>query len=119
MRNQRGMTLSKLLVSVIVIAVLALMAMRVVPAYIEYFKIVNAVKATAADFADGKEATVETVRKAFDRRAGIDDIKDIKSEDLDITKEGDKVVVEFEYMKKAPLFANVSLLFEFKGSSRR
>ena len=36
---------------------------------------------------------------------------------IDITKEGGKIVASFDYDKRIPLFANVSLLINYKGST--
>ena len=42
----------------------------------------------------------------------------ITSKDLDITKEGDKVVVKFAYNKEIPLIEPVFLLIKFEGRSK-
>jgi hypothetical protein len=47
----------------------------------------------------------------------MDDVKSVTPQDLDITKEGGELVISFKYEKKVPLFANVSLVFDFEGSS--
>ena len=43
----------------------------------------------------------------------------ISSQDLDISKDGGDLVIAFAYPKKVKLFGNVSLLFEFEGSSKK
>ena len=62
--------------------------------------------------------TVADVRKAFDRRAAVDDITALRPEDLEITKEGNEIVISFAYEKRIPLFYNISVLIDFAGSSR-
>jgi hypothetical protein len=62
--------------------------------------------------------TVGEVRAAFDRFATIDDIKSITGRDLDITKEGEQIVVSFAYEKRIPIMDNVYLLIDFSGSTR-
>ena len=104
----------------IVIAVVLILAaiggMMVGPSYMEYGKVKKAVVAIALE---GRSTTVGEVRKAFDRRAQIDDINVISGGDLDITKEGGDVVVSFSYTKKVPLFSNISLQIDFAGSSNQ
>lgn len=56
------------------------------------------------------------VRKTFDNFANIDSLE-FKSEQLDISKDGGKIVASFDYDKKIPLFANVSLVINYKGST--
>lgn len=116
MKFQRGLSLNTLLLGGVVLALISLLAMKSIPPWIEYGNLVKAVKGTAGD-AGLKTATVANVRAAFTRRADMDDVKSIKAEDLEITKEGGELVISFKYEKKVPLFSNVSLLFDFEGSS--
>ncbi|MGH6623297.1 MAG: DUF4845 domain-containing protein, partial [Burkholderiaceae bacterium] len=62
--------------------------------------------------------TVRDIQAAFDRHATIDDITSIRSTDLDITKEGDQVVISYAYQKKIPVVDNVSLVIDFAGTTR-
>lgn len=114
-RKQSGLGLSGLLVAAIVVATLALLGMKVVPEVIEYFQIVKAIETVSKD--DSAKNSVTEVRKAFDRHANIDNISAIKGQDLEVTKDGGQVVISFAYEKRIPLFANVSLLIDFQGSS--
>lgn len=114
MNRQRGVALSGLLLWGFVIALVALLAIKVAPEVIDYYKIQKDVKAVAA--AAGGQ-TVPEIRKAFERYAEVDQIKTLTPADLDISKEGNEVVIEFAYEKRIPLFANVSLLIDFRGSS--
>lgn len=114
MGNQRGLTLSGLLVWGIIIAMVAVVGMKVVPDVIDYYKIKKIVASTAAN-ASGK--TVPEIRAIFDRYANVDGVETIKATDLDISKESNEVVIAFAYEKRIPLFFNVSLLIDFEGSS--
>jgi hypothetical protein len=99
-----------------VLALISLLGMKAIPPWIEYGNLVKAVKGTAAD-SSLKDANVAKVRDAFSRRADMDDVKSVTAQDLDITKEGGELVISFKYEKKVPLFSNVSLVFDFEGSS--
>ena len=68
-------------------------------------------------FAARDGSTVPEIRAAFDRAAAIDDIHSIAGKDLEITKQGDKVVVEFAYDKEIPLAGPAYLLLKYRGSS--
>ena len=115
-RKQRGLSMVTFLVVAVVVVFGAIAFMKIGPAYQEYFSVKRAVAATALD---ARSATVLEVRRGFERRAVIDNIDVIGSQDLEISKEGNDVVVSFSYTKKVPLFGNVSLLFEFAGASNR
>ena len=114
MRYQRGVSLSGLLVWGAVIAAVALLGIRVAPEVIDYYKIKKIVASTAAN-SSGK--TVPEIRAIFGKYADVDHIETITAADLDISKEGNQVVIAFEYEKRIPLFLNVSLLIDFQGSS--
>ena len=116
MKFQRGLSLNALMIGGAVLALLSLLAMKALPPWIEYGNLVKAVKGTAGD-GSLKDASVAKVRDAFTRRAEMDDIKSVTAADLEITKEGGELVISFKYEKKVPLFHNVSLVFDFEGSS--
>ena len=115
-RKQRGLSMVTFLVVAVIVVFGAIAFMKIGPAYQEYFSVKRAVAATALD---ARSATVLEVRRGFERRAVIDNIDVIGSQDLEISKEGNDVVISFSYTKKVPLFGNVSLLFEFAGASNR
>jgi len=116
MKFQRGLSLNTLLLGGMVLALLALLAMKAIPPWIEYGNLLKAVKGTATD-GSLKDAPMAKVREAFARRADMDDVKSVTAQDLEITKEGGELVISFQYESKVPLFKNVSLVFDFEGSS--
>lgn len=112
MSSQRGISFIGLLILGIVLALLAIVGARVLPTATEFMAIQKAVKKAAAD-----GDTVPAVRAAFDRTASVDYISSISGKDLEITKQGDKVVVEFAYDKEIPLAGPAYLLLKYRGSS--
>ena len=50
--------------------------------------------------------------------AAIDDIQSIKGSDLEITKEGDKVVVSFSYEREIHLTGPAWLTLKYQGRSK-
>ena len=110
--SQRGISFIGLLILGIVLALLAIVGARVLPTATEFMAIQKAVKKAAAD-----GHTVPAVRSAFDRTAAVDYISSISGKDLEITKQGDKVVVEFAYDKEIPLAGPAYLLLKYRGSS--
>ena len=116
-RDQQGLSLLALASLGIAFALTAILAAKCFPAITEYYSIIKEVKATAQD-PSLKGNSVSDYRAAFAKRADIAYIKAVKSEDLEITKENDTVVIGFEYTEKIPLFWKASILFEFDGSSQ-
>jgi hypothetical protein len=112
-RRQRGLSL----VSLIFLGVMAIMLLtigfKLVPSLVEYLAIDRAVQKIK-----NEGSTVREIRNAFDRYSTIDDIKSISGKDLDITKDGDGVVISFAYSYSVPLADNVRLVIDYSGSTR-
>lgn len=114
MKSQRGVTLMGMLIVSIVIVLVAIGGLKIAPAYIEYFKVKKAITVIATTNAGG---TVADVRRSFDLRAAVDDIDVIAGRDLEVTKEGNELVVSFAYPKRIPLFGNINVVIDFAASS--
>ena len=111
-RQQQGLSLIALIIGLIVLAMVALGGMKVIPSYLEYRSAKNAIDAIARE---RQGATVADIRRAFDNRSAIDDINTVKAADLEITKEGNGVVISFAYRKEVPLFTNVGLYIDYSA----
>jgi len=114
MKNQRGMTLTGMVVVCVVGVLVAIAALKITPAYIEYFTVKKAIVAIARA---NPSATVGDVRYAFQLRSAIDNIDVIGPKDLEVTKEGNELVVSVSYPKRIPLFGNISVVIDFSASS--
>jgi Domain of unknown function (DUF4845) len=113
--RQRGITLLGLLFWGILVAMVALVVIRVLPTINEFTTIQRAVKKIAQD----QPATVAEARKAFERQKEIEySISSISGQDLQITKENDKIVIRFDYNKEVPLVEPVFLLIKYSGEGR-
>lgn len=110
--REGGVSLSGLIVVLAVLGAIALVVIKTVPAFIEYRAVKNAI--VAAKAAGG---TVREIQQAFDRNAGVNDISAVQGRDLVITRDGNDVQVSFAYEKRVPLTGNVSLLFDFSGTT--
>jgi len=114
MNHQRGVALSGLLFWGIIIALVAVLGMKVGPEYLNYFSVLKAVKSVASS-SSGK--TVAEIRAAYGKQADTGYFKTVEPADLDISKDGNDVVISFAYESRIPLFANIALLIDFQGSS--
>ncbi len=111
-QRQRGVSMLGIFLICMMIVLVAVAALKIVPAFTEF----NTIKKAAFASAEGAKSVVE-VQKSFDRRAQVDDISAISGKDLEVTKEGNSIIVSFKYDKKIPMFKNLSVLLEFAGSS--
>jgi Tfp pilus assembly protein PilE len=110
--GQRGVTLMGLIILLFVVIFVALLGFKLIPAYIDFYTAKKAINAVAR-----QGTTAAEIRRSFELRSAIDDIK-VRSSDLEITKEGNELVVGFAYRKEVPLFANVGIYIDFAASSK-
>ena len=114
MKHQRGVTLTGLVFWLVLLGTVALLGMKVTPAVLEYYRVLKDCKATVNQL--GADATVTDVRKTFEKYAAIDYLE-FDSKNLDVSKNGNKIVIGFDYERRIPLFLNASLVLAFKGST--
>ena len=114
--TQSGVSLGGLLVILFVVVIVGIFSLKLIPAYIEYGKCKAAIVAIAQD--RSKTGSVAEVRKAFDARTIVDDITAVKPTDLEVTKEGNDVVISFAYRKEIPLAGNAGIYIDFAASSK-
>jgi hypothetical protein len=116
MRNkQRGVSFLVVFLIGVVLALAAVGAMKVLPAYTEFQTAKKAIVGVAGS--EGRTGSVSEIRKAFDRRAVIDNITAVTGAELEVGKDGGEIVISFAYSKKIPLFSNVSLVIDFAAST--
>jgi hypothetical protein len=117
MKKEQGVSLTGLLMASVFLIVIVLLGLKIVPVLLEYNAIQRNFRSMAQDPAL-RGATKEQVRRAFVSRAMVDDIKTVSADQIEITREGNELVVSAAYDVKVPLFRNVSACFDFHPSSR-
>jgi len=58
------------------------------------------------------------VRRAFENRATIDNINSVRPQDLEISREGNQMVIAFAYRKEVTLFGPVGLYIDYAANSK-
>ncbi|HUL97246.1 MAG TPA: DUF4845 domain-containing protein [Usitatibacter sp.] len=115
MHNQRGVSLTQLIVTLAVAGFLAVMGMKLIPSYIDYFK-VKKIFATMDQSGDLK-GSVSDIRRSFQRRNAIEDVRGITEDDLEIAKEGGGTVVSASWSVKVPLIGNAAACLDFYATT--
>ncbi len=110
--QQLGLSLLGMLFIGIVLAAIGLVGAQVVPTVFEYVAIDKAVNKAKAG------TTVLEVRAIFDKAASVDFITSITSNDLEIAKDSDQVVVAYAYQREIHLFGPAWLLLKYSGRSK-
>src|SRR5689334_6906429 len=106
MRKQSGVSLMGLIVTLGVLGFIAVMAAKLMPAYVEYF----AVKKMFAAMEQGGDlkGSVRDIRYSYEKRNAIEDVKSVRGDDLEVSKEGGEAVVSASWSVKVPLVSNVN-----------
>lgn len=115
MHKQKGLSLSGLLMASVILIIVAVIGVQIAPAYIEYFQIKKNLASVVKQA--GSDASPAELKKSFDLKAGVDNIKAVSGNDLVITKEGNNVVLSVSYSVKTPLIGNLSACMDFTATS--
>ncbi len=111
--RQRGISFIGLVFVASILAMAGVVAAQVFPTAIEFLAVQK-----AAQKAANEGQTPAEIRTIFDKASSIDDIKSISSKDLDISKQGDKVVVGFSYVREIHLVGPAFLTLKYEGRSK-
>jgi len=117
MKRQRGVTFVGMIFIAALIVLGAIIALKLVPAYIEYATVVQHLREIARS-PDARGSPRE-IQMLFSKRAQIDNIKVVTPDDIEVTREGDSVVLTAAYQTKVKLFGNLSACIDFEASSRK
>jgi hypothetical protein len=94
------------------LAVSGVIIAQVVPTAIEYQAVVKAANKAS------EGTTVADVRTIFRKATEVDNISSISAKDIEVTKEGDKIVVSFSYQREIHLVGPGYLTLKYAGRSR-
>jgi hypothetical protein len=93
------------------------MAAKLLPAYNEYWS-VKKILASMVQAGDNK-GTVRDIRFNYEKRNAIEDIKSVRGEDLEITKEGGEAVVSATWSVRVPMVANINACVDFYATTAK
>ena len=113
-QHQRGLSIMGLIIGLVIFIFIALLGFKLIPSVLEYRAMKGAIIAIARE---RQGSSVGDIRRAFESRQAIDDFTAVKASDLEVTKQGNQVVIAFAYRKEIPLFANVGLYIDFAANS--
>jgi hypothetical protein len=110
--KQRGLSFVGLIIVAALLAMGGVVAAQVFPTALEFMSVQRAVEKAKSG------QSVAEARSIFDKAASIDDIKSISGKDIEVTKEGDKVVVSFSYEREIHLAGPAFLTLKYAGRSK-
>ena len=116
MNKQLGVTLGGFLMFAFVLIIVLLLGFKLFNPYMQYFSIQKTFKTLSLN-PEVKNGTRRDAMEAWSRYSLIENITAINGDDIEITKEGNEVVLRASYTVKVPLFHNISLVIDFAPTS--
>ena len=117
MRKQQGISLKGTVITLAVLGFLGVMAAKLLPYYVEYFSVKKMLR--SMEESGDLKGSVRDIRNAFDKRNAIEDVKSVKLDDLEITKEGGETVVTAAWSVRVPLVHNISACIDFTATTAK
>ncbi|MEC5388252.1 DUF4845 domain-containing protein [Uliginosibacterium sp. H3] len=116
-KQQRGLSILSTLIVGGFIGAALILGLKLVPVYTEFFAVKKAFDKVVRDIDPQSPATA--FRNAFQKYAQIDDISSVDPQTIVVTKDSGKASMSADYQRTVPLFANVSLIFDFSVASSK
>lgn len=113
--TQRGAGAVFVIAFVAMALVFVVMIAKIVPIYGEYGRVQRAIK----DIAATNASSVAEVRSAFESRARAEGLSSITPEAIEVSREGDSIVIAFAYAREVSLAGPLSLLVRYDGKVRK
>ena len=116
MNRERGATFVGMMFIAALIVMVVILGLKLVPAYIEYATVQKILR-DVANSPEAKSGNVPEIQTSFRKHAQIDGLETVKGDDLEVDKDGDRVIIRANYAVKIHLVANVSAVIDFAASS--
>ena len=115
--RQLGVTALGWLILLTPFAIVIYAGIRAAPVYLNYMKVVKTLEGTKSDLKGGG-VSASSIKASIDKHFEIDMVNYPDSKDFKITRDEGAWLVEAQYDDDAPLFANISLHFQFDKQVR-
>ncbi len=111
-RTQSGMTAVGIMMVLLLVGLVTLVGLKLLPVYIEHFQIKSVLKSLKNDRELSKQPPQE-VWHTMSKLMGVNDIKAITKENVDIQKSTTGIHVVVDYETRKGLMGNVDLVASF------
>lgn len=114
--KQRGVTFGGFVFGAFILVLASIFGLKLIPPYIEDAQVKSVFNAISHD-PEMQNASLLDIRGSFDRRASIEGLKSVKSEDIEISTSDGRPFLSASYSVTVPLVGNASLVLEFNPTS--
>ncbi len=117
MIKQHGLSLINVILGLALVGFLGIMAAKMMPAYLEYASVRKIL--AGMEQAGELKGSVRDIRFGYEKRNAIEDIKSVRGDDLEISKESGETVVTANWSVKVPLVSNIAACLDFYVSTAK
>ena len=111
--RQSGLTMISWALVLGIGAFFVMLALRLTPVYLENFKVSSHLKTLQKDPNTATMSEDEIVRTLF-KRLDIDDVENVKADDVLITVEGSIMKINITYEVRKPTIGNIDIVAHFE-----
>ncbi|HEY5790616.1 MAG TPA: DUF4845 domain-containing protein [Gammaproteobacteria bacterium] len=111
-RRQRGMTFLGWLIVLGILGFFVLLALKLTPVYLEYMRVAGQMDSLVEEPNIGSMAPVE-IKKLLLRRFSIDDVTNVKPDQIKIERNSEQVTINVAYQVQTPMVGNIDALVKF------
>jgi len=120
MKNQNGMTLIGMLLTLAMFFFGSVVVLRIIPVYIQHYELTSSIRVLSTlpstDFSGDPNADAEVLRTRLMNQLYVNNIESITPDKITITPTNQlgnfRISIKYQVIK--PLLGNVSLLFHFE-----
>jgi len=116
-KGQQGFELKSAIMWMAILGFLAVMGAKLLPSYVEYYSVKKMLR--QMEESGDLKGNVRDIRNAFDKRNAIEDVKNVRPDDLEITKEGGEAVVTANWSVRIPMVHNISACLDFTATTAK
>jgi len=113
--TQKGVSFFGALIFLIAAVFALIFAAQMVPAYVESFSVGKTLQSLLSESKDNV-ATEEKIRTLLMRRFNVNDVKNVKAQDITVKFSPGKIIVRVNYEVRGSLVANTDIVTRFDKS---
>lgn len=111
-QRQSGLTAISIVALLAVAAFFIMLALRLSPIYLENFKVSSHLEGLKTEHDVAKMSEDEILDKLF-KRMDIDDVENVKREDVIFEEQDGKLIISIEYEVRSPTVGNIDIVASF------
>lgn len=114
-QKQRGMTAIGMAMVGVLVAIIAFSAFKLYPSYYDDFAVSTALENIEADGSKFAKMSPKELRATLNKKISISGVK-LAKENVDITKNGDKITIAVNYEVRTQMYGNIDAITKFSHS---